>query len=165
MLKPRTISWALFALFSVYLAGCGSDPCPVCPVCVISTPAPTPIPTPTPIPYVPPKPGTAFCTETTPLFDDIVFAAIDQAQQAHPEWFDSETVAGWTIALRPGSFMQFVIDKINAQPPHRADYGWFHPWALISVKNSNDFSEDYHLLTSFNAVRRFYGQTCRPATF
>jgi hypothetical protein len=95
----------------------------------------------------------------------MVVDAIDQVLGEHPEWFNHEALPGWAIAVRPGSYMQAVIDKINAQPPHKADYGWFHPWAMISVKNNNDFSEDYHLLTSWNAVRRDYGQTCRPATF
>jgi hypothetical protein len=162
---PKIVSFALFVLGSAGLIGCGSDPCPICPVCTISTPEPTPLPTPSPVPYVPPPPGEASCVETAPLFDQIVTIAIDQVINEHPEWFNSEAQPGWIIALRPGSYMQAVIDKINAQPPLKADYGWFHRWAMISVKNGNEFSEDYHLLTSWNAVRRDYGQTCRPATF
>jgi hypothetical protein len=99
------------------------------------------------------------------LFEDVVFAATDQVLREHPEWFDSEIKVPWIIAIEPESFMQAMLDKVDAQPSLQAARGWFHPWAVMSVKNSNEFSEDYHLLSSFNGVRKRYGQTCRPAMF
>jgi hypothetical protein len=129
------------------------------------TPRPTPTPSPTPNSYVPPAPGTARCSETVALYEDVVFTATDQVLQEHPEWFDSTIRPPWMIAIEPEKFVQTLIAKINAQPPLKAANGWFDSWAVISVKENNDFSEDYHVLASFYGVRKRYGQTCRPATF
>jgi hypothetical protein len=152
----------MFVLISITLSGCGSEQPSLNPVAP-STPTPTPIPTPTP--YVPPEPGEASCAEKDPLFAGLVFSSINEVLEENPEWFDSVSLQDWVVAKEPDKFLESVLDKINAEPPHKAQPGWFFPWAVISVKTNNEFSEDYHLLTSSNAVRWFYGQTCHPATF
>jgi hypothetical protein len=152
----------MVVLVAIALSGCGSEQPALNPVAP-STPTPTPVPTPTP--YVPPEPGEASCAEIEPLFAGLVFSSINEVIEENPEWFDHESLPDWVIAKEPDKFLESVLDKINARPPHKADRAWFIPWAVISVKNSNKFSEDYHLLTSSNAVRWFYGQTCRPAAF
>ncbi|MBN2370402.1 MAG: hypothetical protein JXO72_07935 [Vicinamibacteria bacterium] len=160
---PKTVSTIFSMIVLVFLSGC-SEQVPLNPVAP-STPTPTPTPIPTPTPYVPPEPGEASCDETEPLFAGIVFSSINQVLEENPEWFDHESMQDWVIAKEPEKFLESVLDKINAQPPHKAAPGWFFPWAVISVKTNNRRSEDYHLMTSSNAVRWFYGQTCSPATF
>ncbi|MBN2369078.1 MAG: hypothetical protein JXO72_01180 [Vicinamibacteria bacterium] len=148
-------------LVSAALAGCKSQSCPVCPVCPTSTATPSPMPTPTP--YVPPAPGAAYCTETIPLFEKAVLLAIDEVQNEHPEWFDFSGMP--PVVVKPDDFQQGLIAKINAQPPLQAAQGWFDSWAMLSVKDSNELSEDYHIISSSYHLRKKYGQTCRPATF
>jgi hypothetical protein len=157
----RTTSLFIFVLVASAFVGCSSNQsCPICPVC--PTPMPTQTPTPSPTPYVPPA-QPDHCTETIPLFEDAVFLAIAEVENEAPEWFDFSGMP--PIALEPGKFQKAVIDKINAQPPLQAAKGWFDSWAVVSVKDSDELSEDYHILSSSCVVRKKYGQTCRPATF
>jgi hypothetical protein len=149
------------------MIGCGgSTSNPVNPS-PIATPTPTPSPAPTPTPYEPPPNGEAVCVESDPVFSNIVTEAIDQVRADRPEIFDYESMPGWILTIRPGRFVQTVVDNINARRSYRAVRHWYEYEHAISVKNSNGFSETYFILTSFNGIVRVhsYTETCRPAEF
>jgi hypothetical protein len=126
----------------------------------------------TPTPYVPPEHGEAECERSgsAPVFKQVVDAAIDGVVAAHPEWFDIYSQAPW-ILIKKGNmedYMDAVIDAVNqtaARPAYRSVYNWYDPAQTISVKRTNEFSENYAIVGGPDAVRRAYGATCYPAEF
>ncbi|MBN2370035.1 MAG: hypothetical protein JXO72_06070 [Vicinamibacteria bacterium] len=161
----RTV--CLLMLSCALVIGCGdsaSNPVNSSPPAATPTPAPTPTATATP--YVPPPNGTAVCVESEPVFSDLVTEVIDEIREERPDIFDYESMPGWIITIRPGRFVQTVVEKIDARPQYRAVRHWYNENAL-SVKENNEYSETYFILTSFNGVNRIraYSETCRPAEF
>jgi hypothetical protein len=129
------------------------------------TPIATPTPTPTPVPYEPPLHGTADCWVDEPIFEALVFTTIGEIENDLPEWFDYDTMPGWTKVLQPESLMKELVDRINAKPPYSADFYWREPWADISVKEDDENSENWRILSSFNTLQKKYMEVCEPAEF
>lgn len=136
------------------------------PVRCSATPAPTVAPTagPTPAPSgscaLPPGEGNGVdCPRTAPRHLAAVDAAITRVVAAHPEWFEP----GREVVVEPhGNDFRFaVVDELR-----RASFCAFFDGEEIALKNTNDFSEQYHVLSSANHVRRgdgSYRATCTPA--
>jgi hypothetical protein len=99
-------------------------------------------------------------------FEADVNAAIDRLALKHPEYFDTADVKGdgeWRV-LRPQEYLDGVVDELRlwkfCAQSDRA--------SVVSVKNSNDSSEDYNILLGTDHVQRggrVYQQTCTPAAF
>jgi hypothetical protein len=127
---------------------------------------PTPIPTPSPNPYTPPEHGSAICTgEENPQFEELLAEVQWQIINEHPAWFDRTSSAPNTIVINTDAFWKAMLDKINSDPPHIAAHHWRDPMGVISIKNSNRFSENYKVLMSTMAMKSKYADTCRPAEF
>jgi len=103
-------------------------------------------------------------------YKQIVSDSIDQVVAAHADWFDIHSQAPW-ILIKKGRIEEYtdaVIDAINqraARPSYSAVYNWYEPVQTISVKRTNEFSENYAIVGGPDAVRRAYGATCVPAEF
>ncbi|MBN2370731.1 MAG: hypothetical protein JXO72_09595 [Vicinamibacteria bacterium] len=130
------------------------------------TPTPTPRPTPSPTPYVAPHHSQLVCEEEIPwLFKGVLIDAQERIKQHDPQWFDYNIMHGWIIVLKPGRYFNEVIDVINSMDGYEASPHFYEPDTHIAIKNSNDFSETYQIITSFNGVASGYAFTCRPAEF
>ena len=106
------------------------------------------------------------CSRRTEQFEADVNAAIDRLAEKHPEYFDTADLKGpgeWRV-LRPQEYLAGVADELRlwkfCAETDRA--------SIVSVKNSNESSEDYNILLGSDHVQRggrVYQQTCRPAAF
>ena len=95
-----------------------------------------------------------------------VNAAIDRLAQRHPEYFNLDDTAGpgeWRV-LQVQAYLDGLVEELRTAgfcaETDRA--------SMVSVKNSNDASEDYNVLLPTDHVQRgnrLYAQTCRPASF
>lgn len=151
---------------SVLLAGScggGSSKTPSSPGA--PAPTPTPVQAPTPVPTIaplsqtclrlPPGDPKAQCGNQPPDFMGDLNAAIATLQGEHPEWFDGNNV------LNAGAYAVGLIKLLDNQGLcATTDDGLEY-----SVKRSNDYSEEYSLLSSKSVVRHFYLYTCTPANF
>ena len=95
-----------------------------------------------------------------------VNAAIDRLAEHHPEYFDLTNTAGpgeWRV-LQPHAYLGGLVDELRtAGFCAETDQS-----SIVSVKSSNDLSEDYNVLLPTDHVQRgnrLYAQTCRPASF
>lgn len=95
-----------------------------------------------------------------------VNAAIDRLAEHHPEYFDLTNTAGpgeWRV-LQPHAYLGGLVDELRtAGFCAETDQS-----SIVSVKDSNDLSEDYNVLLPTDHVQRgnrLYAQTCRPASF
>jgi hypothetical protein len=123
--------------------------------------APPPAATPTPNPplsasceRLPLGSSKYTCRGESPTFLGDVIDAIDQLQQDHPEYFSGD------IVRNEGAYYVGVIrllDKRNIC----ADFDGEE----LAVKNSNDYNDQYKILTSWGQVRKVYLTTCYPAVF
>jgi hypothetical protein len=157
----RTSSLALLALT---LAACNGDGGG-------TTPTPAASATPTPAPVSSPSPAASSCalppstnpqnncSVRTPRFSDQVNDAIDQVMAQRPELFDfNDTSAGVPRVKNPAGYYGEVKKVLEAQGIcTRIDE------EEIAIKSTNDFSEDWKILTSLSFVRRRYAGTCTPA--
>jgi hypothetical protein len=91
------------------------------------------------------------CPKAAPQFMDAVNAAIDKAMEERPELFRNLLATG-------GEYMDEVVENLR-----RAGYCALNDGEEIAVKNSNDFSEQYDILSSGGHVLRAYMVTCYPA--
>jgi hypothetical protein len=151
---------------NVLLLSCGggSSSNPVANTAPTSTPAPVATAAPTAAPAaavacgLPPVTAPSACDrDGNPVFLDQVDAAVAQVQQQRPELFEGQYV------VSPGRFYLAVIANLQAQGFCAGFDG-----EEIQVKNVNAYSEQYHLLTSGQIVRRgavTWRATCRPAAF
>ncbi len=142
------------------LPGCGGGGSGQPPT-VPPPPTPTPVPVPTPLP-----PLSASCerlplgTENAPCrgesarFLREVVDAINTVKSEHPEYFRGDTVLNL-----PGYYVGLirVLDREGLCAAYDGEE--------LAVKDSNDFSDQYKVLTSWNEVRRSYMVTCTPAVF
>jgi hypothetical protein len=159
LVSVRTITLAALA----FMTACKHSPSPVADS---GTPAPTAPPAPAVLPCtLPPGTGVGEC----PRYDDGVFvpvvdAAIDRVIAKHPEYF---ALDGTTV---PGILPSYINEYLEAVPAElRADgYCAIFDGREVAVKNTNDFSEQYHIWWSSFRVRRgssAYRATCTPAWF
>lgn len=127
------------------------------------TTAPTAAPTSAPAPSgggcgLPPGPGDGNnCPRTSPVFIADVEIAIDRTIQQRPDLFDGNRVRDWN------QYYATVVSNLRAM-----GYCAIFDGEEVAVKNTNDFSEQYHVLLSSGTVRRgenIYRATCRPAWF
>jgi len=91
---------------------------------------------------------------------DAVDAAIERVQAKHPEFFDAND-RNWIT--NPTGYLHAVPEELQA-----AGYCAIFDGAEIAVKNTNNWSEQYHIWYSWFYVRRgqsAYRATCTPAWF
>jgi hypothetical protein len=133
-----------------------------------STPATAPPAIPAPSPSAPAAPAATACSRLapappnvnncsrqSPTFLSEVDQAINRLQSQQPEIFNGEQV------LSVGRYYVGLIDQLEAQGVC-ADFDGEE----LQATNSSRFSDQYHVLTSKNTVRRgesSYRATCSPA--
>ncbi len=164
---------ALAALVALAAWSCGGGSSPVGP------PAPTPVPIPTPTPgdggvsasSCPIGKGslTPACQKLSPRLLDEVEAAIDRLVREHPEIFnradEDGANSGQYRVLKADAYLDGVISNLRAAglcAERTMDR------ERIVAKATNDFSEEWDVLTSRGFVRRgrySYIHTCTPASF
>jgi hypothetical protein len=125
-------------------------------------------PSPSPAATCPLGNGTleASCSRRTTQFEADVNAAIDRVAEKHPEYFDMTDVKGpgeWKV-LRVHEYLAAVAEELRlwkfcAETDNAS---------IVSLKNSNELSEDHNILLGTDHVQRggrVYQQTCSPASF
>jgi len=90
------------------------------------------------------------CGREDPQFMDAINGAIDKTIDEHPEIF-----AG---GIDVGAYVTEVVENLR-----RARFCALNDGEEIAIKNSNDFSEQYDIISSGGNVLRAYMATCRPA--
>jgi hypothetical protein len=149
---------------------------PIAPVPVGPAPPSTPTGGPTPEPGATPAPPTASacrlprgtgtgegCPRQSPAFLGDVQAAIKQLIQEQPDIFVKRACEDCYDVTDPGAFISGVIQQLG-----RRGFCAMHDGEELAIKNSNDFNEQYDILSSSNGVRsggESYRSTCRPAWF
>ena len=148
---------------------------PIAPVPVGPAPPPTPTDGPTPAPGTTPPPtgsgcrlprGTGTgenCPRQSPAFLGDVQAAIKQLIQEQPDIFVKRGCDDCYDVIDPGAYIGGVVRQLA-----RRGYCSIHDGEELAVKNTNDFNEQYDILSASNAVRsggESYRATCRPAWF
>jgi hypothetical protein len=107
-----------------------------------------------------PGSGTNCPRHETGEFVNAVDAAIDRVQARHPEYFDAKD-RSWIV--NPNAYLRAVPEELQA-----AGYCAIFDGEEIAVKNTNNWSEQYHIWFSWGQVRRgegAYRATCTPAWF
>ena len=139
------------------------------PVLCEATPAPT-MPPPPVITPAPPVGGSCHlpagagdgqgCPRTSPRLLDLVSTALDAVTAAHEGWFEAP---GVVLAGRELDFYAAVVAQLRAE----GACAFLDPSGTeLGLKTSNDFSEQYAVLSSSRNVRRgenSYRATCTPA--
>jgi len=164
MRLPKLSAVLVLVAFSLACGG-GSNQTPATP----ATPPPTTI-TPVTLATPEPPPGALSCGRIgngvatgercrveAPTFLEEVGLAIDQVANEKPQIFDGERV------LSTGQFYVGVIQNLDQKGICAGFDG-----EELQVKTSNDFNDQYHLVTSSFIVRRgrsSYMATCYPAAF
>ncbi len=162
-----SVSRAVAGALLVTLVACGGGgKTPVAP------PSSTPPPTPPPVTMATPEPppgamscgrigngvATGYrCQVEGPTFLDEVGQAIDELMGEQPQIFDGNRV------MSTGQFYVGVIQKLDKKGICAGFDG-----EELQVKTSNQFNDQYHLVTSSFNVRRgpsSYMATCYPAAF
>ena len=92
------------------------------------------------------------CGFENTVFFGQVRAAIDRTKREHPEWFDGD------IAVEVGRYVDETVDNLR-----RMGFCALNDGEEVAVKNSNDFSEQFDIVSSRGAVIQIYTATCRPA--
>jgi hypothetical protein len=156
---------------------------PITPVPV--GPAPVPAPTPsdggtpspgaTPTPQATPPPSASGCRlprgtgsgencpRVSPVFLGDVQGAIKQLIQEQPKIFVKRGCEDCYDVTDPGAYLSGVVGQLA-----RRGYCAIYDGEELAVKNTNDFNEQYDILSSSNSVRsggESYRSTCRPAWF
>lgn len=135
------------------------------------TPSPSPTPSPTPSPNsagcnLPPGGGSGNnCERTSPSFLETVDAVIDQIVRDEPQIFDlTDAKCGNCYKVRDTQrFVSRVLELL-----HGRGLCAIHDGEELAVKNTNEFNDQYDILTAENYLRRgdgSYRSTCRPAWF
>jgi len=153
---------AAVVVVTVALASCGGGgggkgDTPTVPV----VPAPSPAVVSTPEPplsasceRLPLGAANAPCRGESASFLAEVIDAIDTLKSERPEYFQGNTVLNL-----PGYYVGLIriLDREGLCAAYDGEE--------LAVKNSNDFSDQYKVLTSWNEIRRSYMVTCTPAVF
>ena len=156
----------ILALSCAALAACGgSDSQPAAP----QTPPvtnPTPAPSATPAAFSCPLPSLPDhhqpCPKLQPRFGNEVLGAIDRVIDTRPDLFDFNDNLGpgfWKVKDRT-AYLQAVTREIN-----RTGLCTTISPEEIGVKNTNEFNEQWNVITGRDYVRRSYITTCIPAAF
>ncbi len=164
---------ALGAFVALAAWSCGGGSSPVAP----ASPTPAPVPTPTPgdggvsASSCPVGKGsvTAPCRKLSPRLLDAVEAAIDQLVREHPEIFnradEDGANSGQYRVVQADAYLDGVIANLRAAglcAERTMDR------ERIVAKVTNDYSEEWDVLTSRGFIRRSrysYVHTCTPASF
>jgi hypothetical protein len=157
-------------------SGSGSSPTQPPPIGVQPSPSPSLSPSPTPTPTsTPPVTGAscsigkgdidARCGRTGARLLPDVEAAIDRVVRAHPQYFNlqEELSPGAYRVLDVRSYLDAVVSELSSAGFCAGLLG-----DQLQVKNSQDFSEEYDVITSSGFVRRgagSYVKFCSPAAF
>jgi hypothetical protein len=166
----RAVSCVRSALaLSILVSACGGHSST--PVASDEPAPPPPVTAAAPVPAV-----TAQCTlpkgpgagVNCPRYDEGVFvaavdAAIDRVIRKHPEYFGGDLGSGSPSIVNPDAYLRAVAPELQA-----AGYCAIFDGKEIAVKNTNAFSEQYHIWYSNFTVRRgagAYRATCSPAWF
>ncbi len=158
----------VIALLGLSCAGDGPTQPP------ITTPAATPLPTSGPATTCPLGEGTldADCVEASERLLPRVEAAMDRLVENHPEIFNLEDEADpGTHAYRVldvEAYMEGLVAELRADNMCAEIDVDDADGDMILVKDSNDFSEEYDVLTGKLFMRRgegAYQYTCTPASF
>jgi hypothetical protein len=91
------------------------------------------------------------CGRESPQFMDAINEAIDYVEINEPHLFRDLLATG-------GEYMDEVVDRLR-----KRGFCALNDGEEIAIKNSNDFSEQYDILSSGGHVLRAYMVTCRPA--
>jgi hypothetical protein len=187
--RPTRAACALLTALSLALAACGGGSATPSTPGVVTTPTPAPSATPavsvspspsaspsaSPSPSIPigtsgscaAGPGTldSQCGRGVSQLDQNVEAAIEKLAKDHPEIFDvnDQQGPGGYYVKDPEAYYAGVVTNLLLQGLCANFDG-----AEIQVKRTNDFSEQYDILTSNNHARRApgsYRSTCSPAVF
>lgn len=166
---PRVFS-LLAAAVSTVCGGGDKSPSAVTPTTTLPPPvAPSPTPSPTPVATSCSRLGTVSgagdCERTSESFLAQVDEALAQLVREQPQIFDlRDSVASGSFRVRSiGQYYVGMIENLE-KVGLCADFDGEE----LQVKNSNDFSDQYHILTSDRYSRRganSYRATCRPAAF
>ena len=160
--------FALFAVLSLLVfVSCGSEETPTEP-----TPSPTPsanpapTPTPTPAAFVCPLPESSNPTENcevgTPKLSEAVNMSIDTLMVKFPSIFNLNDLSGGNPkVVNPIRYHEELTNELGRTWGVCTKLGMEE----ISIKYSNDYSEDWNVITSGNYVRRRYRLTCTPSWF
>jgi hypothetical protein len=161
--------FALITVLALPLAfiACGSEETPT-----EATPSPTPTanpaptPTPTPAAFTCPLPEssnpTDNCEVGTPHLAEAVNMSIDALMVKFPSIFNLNDVAGGNPkVVNPDRYYEELTNELGRTWNVCTKVGTEE----ISIKFSNDYSEDWNVLTSNNYVRRRYRLTCTPSWF
>jgi hypothetical protein len=148
-------------------AGPGPTPAPT----LAPRPSPSPTATPEPagltctVPAIPnPEPCYAWAKPKKPNFLSQVFDAIHTVQSEKPELFEIQ--GNDVVVLKQDAYMRSVVKVLERDFGLCAAYGVRGlPGDEISVKNSNDWSEQFDILTGQNTTWWNWTVTCRPAVF
>jgi hypothetical protein len=148
------------------LVACGTDeeipsaatPSPTPTVAPAPTPAPTPAGFSCPLP--PGSNPSLNCGKGTPRLSEAVNMSIDALMVKFPSIFNLNDLNGGNPkVVNPVRYYEELVNELG------------RTWSVctkvqaeeISIKYSNDMSEDWIVLTSGNYVRRRYQGTCTPA--
>ena len=167
--KLGRTAWAVALVLTLSWA-CGGSSAPSGPTPSTPTPTPAPAPTPTPVALGCPAgkgDARAQCRKTSPSFLDAVNAAIDKLVQQHPEYFNlsDQSAPGAYRVLNEDAYLDGVVANLReggfcAEPDITR--------AVLQVKRSNDFSDEYDILTGQGFINRGQGayvRSCEPASF
>jgi hypothetical protein len=158
--RPPGLAPAAVALAALGLATCGGGggEQPTAP----AAPAATPLPAPTPEPPVsascerlPLGSPTYTCRDEGAEFLSDVSDAIDALKLERPEYFRDgnfvTNLGGYYVGLIR------ILDRKGLCAAYDGEE--------LAVKRTNEYSEQYKVLTSWNEIRRAYMGTCAPAWF
>jgi hypothetical protein len=143
----------------------------------VASPAPAPNPTPTPASTPSPSGPTSSCRlgpgsgdgdncrRGEPTFLDKLESSIDYVVQTKPGLFDlNDTKCPNCFRVKdPEAYVASLLAALEARGVCAHDDG-----EELGVKNSNDFNDQYDVLTSEFYIRRgdgSYRSTCSPASF
>jgi hypothetical protein len=92
-----------------------------------------------------------------------VQASINQVIAANPGMFEKRDCTGCYDVLNVDGYLQAVVQQMSAR-----GYCAMYDGEELAVKNTNDFNEQFDILTADERVRsggESYRSTCRPAWF
>lgn len=96
-------------------------------------------------------------------FVSAVDGAIDRVIRKHPEYFEGDLGSGSPRIVNVNAYLRAVPVELEA-----AGFCAIFDGREVAVKNTNNFSEQYHIWYSNFTVRRgegAYRATCNPAWF
>lgn len=129
--------------------------------------APSPSPTPEPVGCgAPPGTFNENCGRDAPTFAGEVDQAVEDLIAERPEFFDQSRARGCGrcfLVVDPDAFTQALVARLEASRLCAVYDG-----EELAVKSSNDFNDQFDVLTFEQFLRRengSYRSTCRPAWF